>query len=265
MEAEEALQQGNIDEALSSLENRIRQDPATPAPRIFLFQILALRGDWERALRQLKTLGELDPGTLAMAWCYRNAIQCEILRAKVFQGESSPSLIGEPGAWTALLLEALKLTVQGHADQGTSLRRQAFEQAPASAGIVDDKPFAWIADADSRIGPMLELMLEGRYGWAPFDTIAELHIEEPTDLRDLIWIPIHIHWTNGGKAHGLMPSRYPFSYRQEDPALALARKTVWENCGGEFYQGYGQRMWATDRDEFPLLTCRHIQMQTAED
>lgn len=265
MDPEDALRQGDIDAALQILEGRIRKDPTTPAPRIFLFQILALRGEWERALRQLKTLGELDPGTLAMAWCYRNAIQCEVLREKVFQGDSAPSLFGEPGEWTALLLESLKLTAGGKLEEGATLRQQAFEQSPAIPGIIDDQPFAWIADADSRIGPMLELMLEGRYGWAPFESIAEVHIEEPTDLRDFVWIPVHIQWRNGGEAHGLMPSRYPFSYRKDDSSLTMARKTLWENCGGEFYQGYGQRMWATDQNEYPLLSSRHIRMQPSED
>ncbi len=265
MDAEEALRQGNLDEALQLLESRIRQDPATPQPRIFLFQILAVQGNWERALRQLKTLGELDPGTLAMAWCYRNAIQCEILREKVFQGESSPTLFGEPREWGALLVEALKYTAQGKIEEGTALRSQAFEQAPAIAGTLDDQAFTWIADADSRIGPMLELMIEGRYGWAPFEAISELHIEPPTDLRDLVWIPVHLRWRNGGESPALMPSRYPFSYRQDDPLLALSRKTEWSNCGDEFYLGFGQRMWTTDRDEYPLLTCRHLSMRTVDD
>lgn len=265
MDAEDALRQGDIDTAQHLLEGRIREDPTNSAPRIFLFQILALQGNWERALRQLKTLGELDPGTLAMAWCYRNAIQCEILREKVFRGDVTPSIYGEPGEWTALLLESLKLTAGGQPAEGANLRRQAFELAAAIPGVIDNQPFAWIADADSRIGPMLELMLEGRYGWAPVEAIAEVHIEEPTDLRDFVWIPVHIQWRNGGEAHGLMPSRYPYSYRNDDPSLTLARKTLWENCGGEFYQGYGQRMWATDQNEYPLLSCRHIQIQPPED
>jgi len=261
MDAETALRQGRLDEALALLESRIRQDPATPQPRIFLFQVLALQGEWERALRQLKTIGELDPATLAMAWCYRNAIQCEILREKVFRGESSPSVFGDPSEWTALLIEALKCTARGKPEEGARLRRQAFEQAPAVAGTLDGQKFAWIADADSRIGPMLELLIEGRYGWAPFEAIAELHIDRPTDLRDLVWIPVHVRWRNGGESHALMPSRYPFSYRREDALLALSRKTEWENCGDEFYLGYGQRMWTTEQTEYPLLQCRHLQMQ----
>ncbi len=261
MDAETALRQGRLDEALKWIESRIRQDPAELKPRIFLFQVLAVRGEWERALRQLKTIGELDSGALALVWCYRNAIQCEILREKVFRGESSPSVFGDPSEWTALLVEALKFTARGKPEESARLRRQAFEQAPAVAGILDDRKFEWIADADSRIGPMLELIVEGRYGWAPFEAIAELHIDQPTDLRDLVWIPVHVHWCNGGQSHALMPSRYPFSYQKEDSRVALSRKTEWENCGDEFYLGYGQRMWATEQTEYPLLQCRHLQME----
>ncbi len=64
----------------------MRKDPANAKHRIFLFQLLAVLGQWERAMNQLNVAGELDAGTLAMVQTYREALRCEVLRGEIFAG-----------------------------------------------------------------------------------------------------------------------------------------------------------------------------------
>ena len=64
MSAEESLQEGNLEQALGELQDRIRNDPANAKLRVFLFQLLAVMGEWERALNQLNVLGDMDPKSL---------------------------------------------------------------------------------------------------------------------------------------------------------------------------------------------------------
>ncbi len=263
MDLEDQVRAGDIQGALQAVQERVRADPTAIPPRVLLFQLLCIRGDWDRALLQLRTLGELDTALLPLAWTYRSAILAERFREKVFRGQATPHVLGEPVQWTALLLEALRLTATGHAEEGAVLRRRAFDRAPATPGTLDGRPFSWLADGDSRIGPMLELIVDGRYGWAPLTHVAGLRVEAPTDLRDLVWVPVVVRWANEGESVALMPSRYPFSHRREDVDLARSRKTVWEPCGGEFHLGYGQRMWITDRDEHALLDARELRLGTA--
>ena len=66
MLADERLREGKLDESLADLQERVRKDPANANHRIFLFQLLAVLGDWNRAATQLKVAGQLDAGTLAM-------------------------------------------------------------------------------------------------------------------------------------------------------------------------------------------------------
>ncbi|MEW8586643.1 MAG: tetratricopeptide repeat protein, partial [Candidatus Thiodiazotropha sp.] len=54
MDAEELLQQGQIDEALQALQQAIRKEPSNVKLRVFLFQLLCVIGAWERALSQLE-------------------------------------------------------------------------------------------------------------------------------------------------------------------------------------------------------------------
>lgn len=138
------------------------------------------------------------------------------------------------------------------------MRDQAYEAAPAVSGKINDVPFEWIADADPRLGPVLEAIINGRYYWVPLFRIHDLLIDEPADLRDLVWVPANFTWTNGGQAVGLIPTRYPGSHASDDPQIQMARKTDWVDQGDDLYLGLGQRMFTTDSDEYPILETRHI-------
>ncbi len=246
------------DVELKRLETEIRANPSDARLRTYLFQLLALRGDWERAVSQLQVSAQLAPIGLAMAQTYREAVRAEVFRAEVFAGRKQPSFLGEPPAWAGLLLESLKLVAEGRADKALELRDDALDAAPASSGKIDGRAFEWIADADSRLGPVCEAVVDGKYVWIPFANIARLKVEQPTDLRDFVWAPAQLQFINAGETVALIPSRYPGSEASEDPAIRMARKTTWREVGEETYLGLGQRMWATDAGEYPMLDTREI-------
>lgn len=263
MNPEEALKTGDLDTALSALTERVRKSPADARLRVFLFQLLTVLGQWERALSQLNIAGELDAGTLAMVSTYRDVLSCEVLRASVFSGERDPLVLGEPQGWIALLFQALRLAAEGQVAQSQELREQAFEDAPASSGRIDEEPFHWIADADGRIGPTLEAIINGRYYWVPFSQIQTLKMEAPEDLRDLVWTPAHLTLANGGETIALIPARYPGSESNPDSRIRLARLTQWIDQGAGLFTGLGQRMLTTDTGDYPLLGVQHIELDTA--
>jgi type VI secretion system protein ImpE len=128
---------------------------------------------------------------------------------------------------------------------------------------LNGSPFEWVADADSRLGPVLEVLLNGAYYWVPFEHIQSLVLEAPADARDLVWTPAQFTWTNGGEAMGMIPTRYPGSEQAADSALRLARKTEWQSLGGEHYAGLGQRVFSSDADEIGLLEVRELILHTA--
>lgn len=258
MSAEDSLRAGDPEQALKLLQEQVRARPGDARLRVFLFQLLCVLGQWERALNQLDTAANLDPAALAMKQMYGEAIRCELLRADVFAGRKVPLVFGQPDAWLALLIESLLRAAQGDAAVAQSLRDQAFEQAPETAGMLDDKPFAWIADADMRLGPVLEAIVNGRYYWIPFARLARVTIEAPSDLRDAVWMPAYLQFENGGESPALIPTRYAGSEAAADGLLRLARKTEWEETGPEVYRGLGQRVITTDAGEFPLMDVRSI-------
>jgi type VI secretion system protein ImpE len=260
--AEQSVREGDLESALGKLQGEIRKKPADAPLRIFLFQLLCVLGEWDRALTQLSVAAELDAAALAMAQMYREAIRCELLRAEVFSGRKSPMILGEPPQWLALLIESL-LTPDSP-ESSEELRGRAFEAAPTSAGTLDTQPFEWISDADMRLGPVCEAVINGRYYWVPFERLARIELEPPTDLRDLVWLPAHFQFTNGGESVGVIPTRYPGSERSSDAQVRLARKTVWSEVVPEVFYGSGQRILTTDTGEHPLLEVRSILFTQAD-
>lgn len=265
MSAEQLLSEGRPDEALSELKQLIRNDAANPKYRTFLFQLLAIQGDWERARTQLEVAGELDPLALAMVQTYREAIRCELLRADIFAGRRSPLVFGDPQRWLALLIEALQLTGAGDYAKAAPLREQAFDEAPATSGSIDGQAFQWIADGDSRLGPVLEVIINGSYYWVPFDRIKAIHLEPPADLRDMVWMPAYFTWANGGETVGLIPTRYPGSESSPDQQQRMARRTDWTEPAPGLYLGMGQRMLTTDIGDHALMDTRLIELAVSGD
>jgi type VI secretion system protein ImpE len=259
----ESLRAGNLEQALADLHAEIRSKPADAPLRRFLFQLQCVLGNWEKALTQLQVLADMDAESSLLAQIFRPVIGCENIRAEVFRGKRTPLIFGEPQEWMGWLVQANTLVAEGQLKQARELRDRALEAAPAVSGKINDHAFEWISDADSRLGPMTEAMIDGKYFWVPFEHVARVVIEKPVDLRDMVWIPAKFSWTNGGESPAYIPVRYPGSEESADTGLRLARKTDWLEREEETFLGLGQRMLATDGDNYPLLEVRTIEMGQA--
>jgi type VI secretion system protein ImpE len=265
MSAVEEIRAGNIDQALQMLRLEVRAHPAEPKHRVFLFQLLAIQGEWDKALTQLNLAGELDVANLQMMHAYREALQCEVFRESVFAGKHAPVIFGQPQDWLAQMLNACSMEAEGNYAQAQSIRRAALQAAPASSGTINGEAFEWLADADSRLGPMLEILINGRYYWTPFYHIKSIHLEAPADLRDSVWMPAHFTWTNEGTAVGFIPTRYAGSTLESDSAIRLARKTAWREPYEGTVFGIGQRTLTTDLGDYPLMDVRSIVFNSVPD
>jgi type VI secretion system protein ImpE len=260
MNAAELVQAGQLQGALKALQAEIRDQPNDVRLRVFLFQLDCLLGQLDKALTQLQVVASLNADTMMLAQIFRPVIACELLRREVFDGRRTPIIFGEPQDWMGWLIQANTLMGQGDFDSSAKLRRQAFEAAPASAGTINGEAFDWVADADSRLGPMIEAIMDGKYYWVPLCHIKKIETEKPTDLRDLVWLPAQLTWTNEGMACVHIPTRYPGTEDSPDDALRLARRTDWQEKPGEAFLGLGQRVLATNANDYPLLDCRCLEL-----
>lgn len=271
MQAQALLRDGKLDECVAALAAQIRAKPQDPKLRIFLFQLSVVMGQWDRALDQLDIAAQTDPAADLMAQVCRPAMQCERFRQEVFAGQRTPLVIGQPEEWLAHLIQAAMLSGQGKEDAAAELRTKALDAAPTTSGTIElapEKgkasdpeivPIDWICDADLRLGPVLEAIIEGKYYWVPFNNILMIEVDPPTDLRDMVWAPARIILAAGGEKVALIPTRYPGSEAaSQPPEVRLAKTTITAGPDGE--TPFGLREWNTDQGVYPLFAVSRIKL-----
>lgn len=236
MKAEELLRAGKLDEAVDTLTAELREDPLDGKRRTFLFELLCFSGEYGRAEKQLDVLSEENQDRAMGVLLYRAALHAEKTRHELFENKRYPTDGASP--------------------------------AGEVSGTLNGKPFTSLADADTRIGPRLEVFAAGDYLWVRLEHIASLEIEPPKRLRDLLWIPAKLK--TGAAFQGqdlgevLLPALSPFSWQHPDEAIRLGRATEWcEDESGEV-SPYGLKMLAVDGEEIPLLEVRKLEVNTSE-
>ena len=239
--ADSLLRDGDIAGARAALVELVRKTPGSVEARMFLFQLLALTGEWTKARAQLSALAQLSPEAQMFSVAYGQAIDAELNRAEVFAGRAPASLLVRSQPWTEDLAAALTLEIAGRGDEAEAARDRAYDAAPEMAGRIDGAAFDWIADADHRFGPAVEAIIAGKWGLLPLDAIEKIKGSGPQDLRDLIWYPVEIGFKSGQSVAGFLPGRYPGTETSGDNAAILARATT-----------------ETDGPLGPLLTGQHV-------
>ena len=248
-----------VAEMLAGALAAVKAAPADVSARMRLFRIFCLTGQWDRAVIQLDTASSMD-ATLAMtSLVYKQAIACERFRAEVFAGSRTPVGVGEPQPWLGWMIEALR----AEPARARALREQALAAADACPGSLNGEPFEWLADADSRLGPVCEAFIDGKYYWLPFERLAQVAIEPPDDLIDLVWTRADLVLGNGGSKAALVPTRYPGSEASDDDQVRASRRTEWIGSEETGFRGLGQREWVTDRGEWALLDVRRLALSPA--
>ena len=256
--ADELLREGDLSGARAALVEIVKAQPSNEQGRMFLFQLFAVLGEWDKARNQLQALAQLSPEAQMLSVTYNQAMDAEKQRAAVLAGAAEMPLLAGTGGWAQGVALSLPLLGRGDVDAATAARDEAFDQAPDMPGTIDGQKFDWIADADGRFGPTFEAIIAGRYGLIPFDEVARITSEGPRDLRDTVWYPVQIAFKSGQSVAAFLPARYPGSEGDDDDKVKLGRLTSWvDRDWGQ--QGLGQRLWTlSDGEDRGLLDLREL-------
>lgn len=250
------LRAGDLQSARASLNEILKKSPSDQAARMYLFQLLCVLCDWDKAEAQLRSLASLSPEAQMLSVTYAMAIAAERERAAAFAGVGPAAVLVADHAWAGEVAAALML--EGRGVPGAEERRSAaFDQAGDTPGRIDELAFDWIADADPRFGPTFEAIVAGRWGLIPFDAVETVISKGPSDLRDLVWLPAKIMFRTGQSVNAMLPARYPGLTSQSPTDHLLARATGWDA-----EQGQGARVWALGGgEEISLLSLRNLRFE----
>ncbi len=257
-DADSLLRDGDVAGARAALVDIVRARPNDEQARMFLFQLMIVCGEWDKARNQLQLLVQFSPDAQMLSVTYNQAIEAEKLREAIFAGAAEMPLLLGDGGWAEGVAKGISLIARGDAAGGVAARDGAFDQASDMPGEINGQRFEWLADADSRFGPSFEAIVGGKYGLIPFDGVASITSDGPQDLRDIVWYPVQIAFRSGQSAAAFLPARYPGTADSTDEGKRLGRETGWtDRDWGQ--EGVGQRLWMfSDSDDIGILDLRNL-------
>lgn len=258
MSIKELLQAGELAAAIEQTTQEVKSHPTLSAPRISLFELLSLNGEWDRAEKQLLTLTHMDATQHFGVQVYLNNIKAEKARQQLFSSGVTPHFLNEPPAYVDSLLAALQKIREGNLPEAARLLEQAEEDRPALAGRMNETPFSDFRDANDATGSILELIIHDKYTWVPWEQIRRLEIAPPRQLRDMIWTPAKIQSHDGTEGEVYLFVLYPGSADHENNMVRLGRRTEWQSLSQEVCLPVGLRLFLADQQELSIFESRTL-------
>jgi len=235
MTPHELVRAGKLSEALTAMVADVRDHPADVRKRTFLFELLCLAGQYQRAEKHLNLLAQATPDAEFGALLYRSALAGQRQREALLAAGDYPGT------------EAVK---------------------PSGPGTLNGRPFGSIEDLDPRIGPRLEMFVAGEYVWLPFEHIGSIHMAAPRYLRDTLWAAATVETGPSfqGQSLGevLIPMLAPFSWQHERDEVKFGHATDWKQEGDRLIP-FGQKLLVIDEETtIPFLEIRELRFEGSE-
>ena len=256
--AKSLFEEGHLDQAIAELTREVKACPGNTEMRTFLFELLCFAGEWDSADRQLEVIGHQSAHAKMGVEIYRNNIRAERERRRLFSEGVSPHFLTEPPPYIDLLLEVIKGQHDSNDQKRTTLDR-VDEERPLVSGRLNGYRFHDFRDCDELTGPVLELFVQDKYTWLPFEQVRRIQIPAPRDLRDLLWIKARVEALDGTMAEVFLPALYVGSSDHPDPEVKLGRRTEWKQYDNDLILGEGSRLFLVDDDEKQIFEARTIE------
>ncbi len=256
--AKELYERGRLSAAIEQLTQEVKAKPMDNSARIFLFELLCFAGDLDRAEKQLDVIGHQSKEMEVGAAIYKEVLAAERKRRAVFSEGAPPAFLTTPPDYVPFHLEALSLQREHQPDKARVLLAKALDMHPGLTGKVDGEDFHEFEDSDLFLAPFLELYVNDKYAWLPFEQIRRIEFRRPAHLRDLLWAQVKIEARGGDLGEVFLPVLYPGSNLHADDAVKLGRRTDWIDVGAGLARGAGQRLFMIDGRERVMLEINEV-------
>lgn len=260
--ASSLYREGKLAEAIEAQMEWLRSNPSDIGARLFLFELLAFDGQWDRAQRQALALQTNDAESDAAVGLYQKCLLSEGKRALVYQGLEQPRVL-DP------LTDSLKIRMEAFLadpEMQAQLIRQALELEFNRENlnmVLNGEHIKSLYDGDDVLGPILEVFAQGEYFWIDIQSVQLLETETPKYPRDLIWLPARLE-TATESGNVFLPMIYYGSSADEDVSFRLGRSTDWLEIGSSFNRGIGLKEWYVDDVKgIPLIDFRSLELASA--
>ncbi|MEW6209052.1 MAG: type VI secretion system accessory protein TagJ [Acidobacteriota bacterium] len=257
--AKELLDAADLQGAIDCVTSEVKANPLDMQRRTLLFELLCFAGEFDRAERQLEVIGSQSAQSQIGVQVYRNNIEAERRRKKLFADGLEPHFLIPPPAYVDLLMSATNRVREGNTKEARALLDRVEEESPARRGLFNGRQFQHLRDWNDFTSPVLELFVRSDYAWLPFEQIRRIEISAPRHLRDLMWTPARIEARDGTIGEVYIPALYANSDQHANDLVRLGRMTDWKSLDEDLFIPQGLRVFMVDDEYKSLLEARSIE------
>jgi type VI secretion system protein ImpE len=258
-EAKTLLESGNLSGAIEAALAFVKANPTNPSARIFLFELSAFAGDWERAKRQLDVIGHQDTTAMIGSKIYEQCIIAEGKRADFFSKGTKPEFLATPPDYIYGILMANTRFREGNLAETKEILDKTEAERPAIACKVNGADAEDFRDYNDLTSLVLEVIIKDSYVWVPFEQIEKITFTEPKSLRDHFWLQATMETDNGTNGDVFIPALYNDSWRSGDDTVRLGKVTDWRDIGEDIYVGEGTKLFAVGSEHKTILDLQTIE------
>lgn len=261
MNASDLYKAGKLSDAIAAQTQEVKSHPGDKNRRLFLFELLVIAGDLDRARRQLDVLQYDEVELQRAVQFYHHLLDAEEKRRRLFREGLQPLFLEEPAGHVALRLGAVNFLRDGHPREARQLLDKANADAAYPRGQLNGKPFDLLRDTDDLFGTVLEVMAQGNYYWVPLEQVETITMNAPKTPRDLLWIPARLELKTS-KGEVFLPALYPGSHEHADEQVKLGRQTDWKAADDGPVLGAGLHTFLAGDDAVGILDWRELQLES---
>lgn len=261
MNAHELYQAGRLNDAVASLIEVVRNNPADHQSRGLLCELMIIQGDLERADKQLDLIAYQSPEHATSIALYRQLIRALEAREQFFSQGRVPDVLAEPDSQLQKYFQASIALREGNMSEAQQILEQAEQQRKPLSGVCNGEPFNDFRDLDDRTPTVFEVLTStGKYYWVPFDLVNSISFHAPEHPLDLLWRRATME-TKVEHAEGdvyILCTYYQGDANMLSEAQRLGRETDWSGNDNEPVQGVGQRLFLVGDDVLPIMELKQL-------
>jgi len=260
MKALELFNQGDLDGSVEKALEFVRGAPGESGARQILAELLCVRGELERADKQLETIILQQPRSALPASLLRQLIRAETSRREFWTKGRLPEFVGEPDEELQNRLLAAVSAREGKHPEALEILASIEESEKPVSGKMDDKPFESFRDLDDLCAGVWEVLTStGKYFWIPASRVISMEFEAPARPRDMLWRQCQMTVQDGPDGVVYIPSIYASTNASDGPEFLLGKNTDWRAGEDQPVLGFGQRLFAIDDADVPIMNLKRLE------
>jgi type VI secretion system protein ImpE len=252
----ELFREGKLTEAVREQDRLVASHPDDAAARLLLAELRLYDGDLDSVRNALRAFPAAPQDMDDYLKDFAQLLRAENARRRILtrtSADEGPCFLLDPPEHLTYRIAALEELQRGPAAQSVDWLDRADALALEVDGHVDGRVFHSVRDCDDLFASLLEVFVDGRYVWFPFDQISRLRLGPRESLRDEMYVPANLRAVSGEEWQVYLPALYPGSHHHPDDEVRGGQATDWHAEEAGPTRGVGLRLLNFDSEELTLL------------